>query len=93
MTDTADSDLRHVWVMAADGSGARQLTFAESWDADPTWSPDGSRIAFARLTETRYDIYVISVEGGAEERVTDDPHDDMDPNWTPVLRCPERTRR
>ena len=82
MTDSADSDLRHVWVMAADGSGARQLTFAESWDADPSWSPDGSRIAFARL-ETRYDIYVISVEGGAEERVTDDPHDDMHPNWTP----------
>ena len=85
MTDTADSDLRHVWVMAADGSGARQLTFAESWDADPTWSPDGRRIAFARLTEQeiRYDIYIIPVEGGAEERVTDDPHDDMHPNWTP----------
>ena len=82
MTDTANSDFRHVWVMAADGSAARQLTFAESWDTDPTWSPDGSRIAFARL-ETRYDIYIIPAEGGAEERVTDDPHDDMEPNWTP----------
>ena len=82
MTDSVDNDFRHVWVMAADGSGARQLTFAESWDADPTWSPDGSRIAFARLKD-RYDIYIVPVEGGAEERVTDDPHDDMEPNWTP----------
>ena len=82
MTDTVDDDVRHVWVMAADGSGARQLTFAEAWDTDPTWSPDGRRIAFARL-ETRYDIYIVPVDGGATERVTDDPHDDMDPNWTP----------
>ena len=82
--DTA-RDFSHVWVMAADGSGARQLTFAETWDSNPTWSPDGTRIAFARQSEqeVRYDIYIVTVEGGAEERVTDDPHDDMDPNWTP----------
>ena len=78
-------DVSHLWVMAADGSGARQLTFAKAWDETPTWSPDGTRIAFARLVdvETRYDIYIVPVEGGAEERVTDDPHDDLHPNWTP----------
>ena len=78
-------DVSHLWVMAADGSGARQLTFAEAWDETPTWSPDGTRIAFARLVdvETRYDIYILSVEGGVEERVTDDPYDDLHPDWTP----------
>ena len=83
--DLDKDDVSHLWVMAADGSGARQLTFGEAWDETPTWSPDGTRIAFARLVdvETRYDIYILSVEGGVEERVTDDPHDDMDPDWTP----------
>ncbi len=78
-------DVSHLWVMAADGSGARQLTSAEAWDESPTWSPDGTRIAFARRSEQepRFDIYIVPVEGGAEERVTDDPDDDMDPNWTP----------
>ena len=78
-------DFSHIWVMAADGSGARQLTFAEVWDRTPTWSPEGTRIAFARQSEQepRYDIYIVTAEGGAEERVTDDPHDDMHPNWTP----------
>ena len=87
VVDTAGdfSHVSHVWVMAADGRGARQLTFAEVWDRTPTWSPEGTRIAFARQSEQepRYDIYIVTAEGGAEERVTDDPHDDMHPNWTP----------
>ncbi len=84
LADTAN-EFSHVWVMAADGTGARQLTFAETWDSNPTWSPDGTRIAFARQSEQeiRYDIYTVTVEGGDEVRVTHDPHDDMDPNWTP----------
>ena len=83
--DPDDFDISHIWVMAADGSGARQLTFGEAWEETPTWSPDGTRIAFARLVdvETRYDIYILSVESGVEERVTDDPYDDLHPNWTP----------
>ena len=83
--DLEKDDVSHLWVMAADGSGARQLTFAEAWEETPTWSPDGTRIAFARLVdvETRYDIYILSVEGGVEERITDSPYDDLHPNWTP----------
>ena len=72
--------------MAADGSGARQLTFAEAWVWSPTWSPDGTRIAFGledRDADLGYDIYVVPVEGGAEERITDHPGWDSDPNWTP----------
>ena len=83
--DLEKDDVSHLWVMAADGSGARQLTFAEAWDEGPTWSPDGTRIAFARLVDvqTRYDIYIVPVAGGVEERVTDDPYDDVHPDWTP----------
>ena len=77
----------HVWVMAADGSGARQVTFAEAWVWTPTWSPDGTRIAFAREDDqdddAGSDIYVASLESGAEERITDHPGWDSDPNWTP----------
>ena len=80
-----NTNRRHLWVMAADGTGARQLTFSPGWDRTPTWSPDGTRIAFARQSaqEPRYDIYIVPARGGAEERVTDDPHDDLHPNWTP----------
>ena len=61
------------------------MTFTPARDSTPTWSPDGTRIAFARqsLQEPRYDIYIVPFEGGVEERVTDDPHDDLHPDWTP----------
>ncbi|MDE2812479.1 MAG: leucine-rich repeat domain-containing protein [Gemmatimonadota bacterium] len=78
-------EFSHVWVMDADGSEARQLTFGNFWEWTPTWSPDGTHIAVGRIVdvETRYDIYMVPLDGGAEERVTDDPYDDMDPSWTP----------
>ena len=81
----AQSEFSHVWVMAADGNAARQLTFGEFWERTLTWSPDGTRIAVGRIVdmETRYDIYMVPLDGSAEERVTDDPYDDMDPSWTP----------
>src|SRR3954454_12328942 len=40
-----------VFVMDADGSHVRQLTFNQAGDGTPAWSPDGRRIAFARDPE------------------------------------------
>ena len=35
-----------VYIMNADGAGARRMTFQGSYNTDPVWSPDGSRIAW-----------------------------------------------
>ena len=81
----SQDEFSHVWVMDADGNEARQLTFGNFWERTLTWSPDGTHIAVGRIVdaETRYDIYMVPLDGGAEERVTDNPYDDMDPSWTP----------
>jgi tricorn protease-like protein len=45
---TAAPDRGSIWIMRADGSGKRLLTSSAGWDQRPTWSPDGTRIAFGR---------------------------------------------
>jgi Tol biopolymer transport system component len=37
-----------IWTIAADGSGARQLTSGSRRDGSPAWSPDRATIAFVR---------------------------------------------
>ena len=38
-----------IWVMRADGSDARRVT-SGGFDVEPVFSPDGTRIAFSRIT-------------------------------------------
>jgi hypothetical protein len=63
----------------------------------PSWSPDGKRIAFSawRMGGWR-DILVVDVATGAVEEVTNDRAIDMQPSWTPdgafVLFASDRTQ-
>jgi Tol biopolymer transport system component/actin-like ATPase involved in cell morphogenesis len=79
---------------AANGPSVKQLgvqlTNDPANDADPAWSPDGTRIAFASQrnpdapqTPKDWDIYVVSAQGGTPQRLTTDPSDDQDPSWSP----------
>jgi TolB protein len=58
-----------IWVMAADGSGARRVTTSGLYESDgsPTWSPDGRRIAFVRRSpdypKASDGLYVIGADG------------------------------
>ncbi len=64
----------HIWVMNADGSGARALTSGVWSEGNPRWSPDDKAIAFDSL---RYhspslgpnDIYTIPAAGGAMRKL------------------------
>ena len=49
---------------------------------DPSWSPDGSRLALTADIDRNLDIALVSAEGGAIERLTKDPHVDIQPAWS-----------
>lgn len=67
----------NLWVMNANGSGQRQVTYRDQPDTyacqlEPTWAPDGRELAFLRTNpdSSVLEIVVIDVDGGAERVVT-----------------------
>jgi Tol biopolymer transport system component len=53
------------------------------WAEYPTFSPDGTKIAFMGHEDCDYDIYVADVATGAATRLTDAPGSDGWPVWSP----------
>jgi TolB protein len=49
----------------------------------PTFSPDGTRIAFQRVIGPNVDVYVKYLSGGAERRLTSHAAYDGVPTWSP----------
>jgi hypothetical protein len=49
----------------------------------PSWSPDGSLLAFASNRSGNFEIYVRRIEGGQEINVTNDPGEDFQPAFSP----------
>ena len=47
------------------------------------WSPDGERLAYCAERDGQYDIYTISVNGGEEIQLTDEPGLDDGPEYSP----------
>jgi Tol biopolymer transport system component len=78
----------YIGVMNADGSGLTQLTFPVTCgprtcygtEADPTWSPDGTRIAFGHLAA----IWVMNADGSNQMALTDETAIfALQPSWSP----------
>ncbi len=78
-----DTD-RDIYVMNADGTSDLALTSGSGWDNWPSWSPDGSKIAFTcrnNIPGTGGGICVMESDGSNIERLTS--ADDWEPAWSP----------
>lgn len=81
---------KHLFTVPVDGSSAPEiLTKGEFHDANPAWSPEGDRIAFAAMRHENWDldlaqdIYVVDATGGEPVRVTrGDGYCEL-PVWSP----------
>jgi Tol biopolymer transport system component len=73
-------------AMNADGSGQRRPARSPAEGSDPSWSPDGRRIAFVSKRDGNEQIYVMNADGSGQRRLTRNPGDDILPAWSPVTR-------
>ena len=61
-----------------------QLTDNGIWDGDPSWSPDGRRIAFASERGGKKDVYIMRANGDNSFNVTNrSSSNDWVPSWSP----------
>lgn len=71
-----DEESRRLFLVNADGTGARQVTSAPGtwWDIDASWSPDGDRIAFLRyqrIAADTWDVRPLGIYTVADGSVVD----------------------
>jgi Tol biopolymer transport system component len=79
------AETQDVWTARADGSHPVHLTDAAAWEFDPTWSPDGARIAYRHETHggDTTEIFVMNADGSEQQRLTENDVADWGPDWSP----------
>jgi Tol biopolymer transport system component len=62
---------------------SRQLSRGEGRDRQPAVSPDGTRMLFSSNRAGNLDLWMMDLESGLVDQVTDDAAQDWDPGFTP----------
>ena len=78
----ADRTLRNLWRVAVSGGEPQQLTRGDG-DSSPTWSPDGTQLAFLRGKDGPAQLWVLPAGGGEPEQLTTLPLGAGAPRWSP----------
>jgi tol-pal system beta propeller repeat protein TolB len=70
-----------IWVMKINGNAPRAITTKD--DIDPTWSPDGSRIAFASSRQGKRQLFIMDADGSNIRQVTNLDEMGGRSSWSP----------
>jgi len=79
----------HIFSIPATGGEATQHTSGDWNDGAPSWSPDGTRVAFVSdRTDERWStpaaqVWVLDIATGEQMRVTSEERNCTSPSWSP----------
>jgi TolB protein len=60
-----------------------RLTNNASLEFGPTWSPDGTRLAFTSGRDGNSEIFLANLDGSKQTNLTNSPAGDSNPTWQP----------
>jgi TolB protein len=72
-----------IYLQRIDGSAVIQLTSDGADDAQPDFSPDGKRIAFASNRSGQWEIYLMDADGKNVQQLSNGPAQKMHPSFSP----------
>lgn len=78
-----NNEASEIAVMNEDGSNRVIVTDNDTYDGEPDFSPDGTRIAFESARFGNIDLLVMNASGENVRRLTDSPQPDRHPDWSP----------
>ena len=71
-------------VNGNNGKTIREVKFPSLGEIfNPTWSPDGKKIAFSAQVGGYTDLFAYDLDTKQLQRLTDDPYADLEPAWSP----------
>lgn len=74
----------NIYVMNSDGTNPTRLTNDPAHDQGPSWSPDGSQIAFGSQRSNGFHIYIMNANGSNQTKITQSGTRNRTPNWHPT---------
>lgn len=73
-----------IYTVPVGGGPEIRLTNDRVHDELPSWSPDGTKIAFLRYVDGEdAEVFVMDANGSNKARITDNDVADVDPRWSP----------
>jgi TolB protein len=75
----------NIFIIDVEGKNPIQLTHNQGDNEAPTWSPDGSLIAYSSSREGRSRIYVMTTYGTDQRRLLTMSGEQFHPKWSSNL--------
>jgi Tol biopolymer transport system component len=86
-SNRVNSNFFNIYQLDLNTNTVTPITSGNYEDLSPSWSPEGTKIAFTRnLANASREIFVHHVQSGQDIRLTNNTVNDTDPSWSPSGR-------
>jgi TolB protein len=75
---------QQIYLIKPDGSVARRVTISKAIDVSPSFSPDGSKMAFVSSRNGAPQIFIQNLQSGEVKRLTFNGKYNTQPSWSPA---------